>query len=83
MPLILSLADNNRNKISIYPNPATNYLYIRGIPGSSEAKLYDPNGQLVKTCIIYPSERFPIENLQPGLYFLKIDDFEIIKFIKT
>ena len=46
----LSLDQNNPNSISIYPNPADNYIKIRYqniIPNSY--KIYDINGRLIKS----------------------------------
>lgn len=69
------------NNITIFPNPATDYIYIQPLDGST-IKLFDMLGVIVYE--IHPmtaSYRLNIENLAPGMYFIKIGNI-IKKFVK-
>ena len=68
--------------ISIYPNPASNFLIISISPaytksGKLNFSIYDQTGHMVKsdsTFISPDSQTFntDITNLTPGIYYLKI-----------
>lgn len=65
-----TLAD--KNKISIYPNPAITTLNITGITDVSNLHIFDMNGRLVISKQIATSESISVGSLVPGIYFLKI-----------
>ena len=70
--------------INIYPNPATNTLFINNLPENSNIKIYDVLGNEV---IIQQnsSNSFSISNLQNGIYVLKVENENGVftkKFIK-
>jgi hypothetical protein len=77
-------------EMSVYPNPATDYLklVIDGeVKTQSIASLYDINGNLLRTVKIEGQETIiSMQTLLPSTYFLKVTDnkkviktFEIIK----
>jgi hypothetical protein len=82
----------NKREFETYPNPATDYLEInlesinptlkRGVDEGSDIQIFDMLGTVVAS--IHPmtgSHRMNIENLSPGIYFIKIGkNFE--KFVK-
>ena len=81
----LSLNQNNSNSISIYPNPAENYIKIRYqniIPNSYE--IYDTNGRLIKSSFIENDDSFSVDvsNFERGLYFISIKSEEKIDNLK-
>ncbi|MCL8535830.1 T9SS type A sorting domain-containing protein [Chryseobacterium gallinarum] len=71
------------NGINVFPNPATNVLYI----GTSENKdyyydIYNVVGQLVKQGK-FQNKQADIASLIPGIYVMRINNSEaVIKFIK-
>ncbi len=81
----LSLNQNNSNSISIYPNPAENYIKIRYqniIPNSY--KIHDTNGRLIKSSFIENDDSFSVDvsNFERGLYFISIKSEEKIDNLK-
>ena len=83
-----NLVQNKDNKtINIYPNPATNYLDIQPSEGlqpseGSDIQIFDMLG--IPVSAIHPmtgSHRMNIENLAPGMYFIKIGN-RVEKFVK-
>ena len=71
------------NQISILPNPVTNELTITAINNIKSIAIYNLVGQKVFTCQ-YNSQNVQINvvGLQSGLYFLRINETEVMKFVK-
>lgn len=69
---ILGTQNVNANKISIYPNPASDYIFIKNIKNPATINLYDGNGKLVKTSKISENQRLEIRDLPVGTYFAQI-----------
>jgi len=77
------LADDTSN-ISIYPNPASDYINVTGsITKIRSAKIYDLSGKLVKDIPnpFHNQKSINIQSLLPNTYILNIDG-KSIKFIK-
>lgn len=73
-----------RNKISIYPNPASDFININTDKKINKISIYDATGRLVKTS----SEiKTSVSELKSGVYFVTADlaDHSVIntKFIKN
>ena len=72
--------------ISIYPNPATNFLTINTKNFNDlKISMYDALGHEIS--IIYDNQQINLENLAQGIYFLNLFDTrnqknQILKFIK-
>ena len=63
----------------LYPNPATAEIFIKiANPGMYQLMILNQNGQLIAEQSIKNSSlkqvRLPIENLEAGLYFMKLSD---------
>lgn len=74
----------NTNKISLYPNPAQNFVVLNNKPDSIEnIDIYSITGHLVKSVDLKSNnDKIDIKDLAPGLYFLKTDESKPLKFIK-
>ena len=75
----LSVNQNSINSISIYPNPADNFIYIRHqniLPESY--KIFDLNGRLINSKIINNEDDLEINvgSFERGLYFISISSGE-------
>lgn len=67
------IADNDVN-LNIYPNPATNFITIRGVEKGSEIKLISLTGSLVKRSIAQScNAELMLQGVQKGIYFVVID----------
>ena len=62
-----------KNQILVYPNPATNYLILSGLNGSSKVEIYTITGQLVKTQTFYNEVQLNLD-LNAGLYLVNVSD---------
>ncbi|MBN2680909.1 MAG: T9SS type A sorting domain-containing protein [Bacteroidales bacterium] len=74
-PLFSSLAKEEIYEYEIYPNPAKDYLIIwTNSRENSILYLYDNLGSLHKTALINNDYRLDISDLEPGIYYLKINN---------
>ena len=68
---IKSISDNTSG-ISLYPNPASEYINIRGAEKISSTSIYNISGMLLLKKKLYyePVQRIDISDLQAGIYFV-------------
>lgn len=67
----LSTQNPIENRVVVYPNPATNYLMISGLEGTSKVEIYTITGQLVSVAIFDTETRLALD-LNSGMYLVKI-----------
>lgn len=71
---ITAIRQTIKNEISVYPNPATEYVQISGVAQNSSITLFDIGGKVVKTISNYqPEERIQLNGLNPGIYLIGIE----------
>lgn len=71
--------------ITIYPNPSSDFITIElpRVLRNEKVKIFNSLGQLIQeTQITSHSEKLNISKLAIGLYYLVIDDYKAIKFVK-
>ena len=77
-------AENLKDKISLFPNPAREYVTINNAETIENVTLYDVNGRTIKI-INGVAKKIEISDMQSGIYFIKIKTktaFETMKFMK-
>jgi hypothetical protein len=67
----LSITDNSLKRISIYPNPAKDYLEIKGITTETEITVLTLEGRQLKTQQISNDSTINLD-LSSGMYLLHI-----------
>jgi hypothetical protein len=77
--LITGIEDNNQPGFSISPNPASDYLYFKGLPEGKTIEIYNILGEKVKST--NNTMYIDINELQPGMYLIIIDQVRF-KFLK-
>ncbi|ASK30110.1 hypothetical protein CEY12_08275 [Chryseobacterium sp. T16E-39] len=73
------------NGISIYPNPATDFIYIKNVKAPGHYKVLDTAGRIVIQNLLN-NEKIDVSSLTKGNYILQItskDKTQAIKFIKN
>jgi hypothetical protein len=70
--IVLSIDDFNRNKVSLYPNPVVDYLYIEGLTGTETYKLYNQMGQILIQNEISNSGTINLSEFSAGIYFVEL-----------
>jgi hypothetical protein len=71
--------------ISVYPIPASNAIYVKGIAGNSKLSyiITDPEGKTIRTGLLTtPVQQIDIQDLKSGIYFLKAGNQPAVRFIK-
>jgi len=69
-------------KIKTYPNPSTNYISLSGLAESQNYTIYNMQGKQVLRGTVTNDHKIEVKFLTKGMYLLKLENFEIIKFIK-
>lgn len=77
---------NQSDSINVYPNPVKNFFRLNGdLVGPSELNIIDPNGREVLSYEnVENGQIVNIEDLLPGIYFLKVfnnGDSSIVKIV--
>lgn len=69
--------------ISVFPNPANDFIQISGLQGNETLYIYTVNGQLLLSRKAnLETEKISVQHLAPGIYFLKTNAGETVKWIK-
>ncbi|WP_306619297.1 BspA family leucine-rich repeat surface protein [Chryseobacterium ginsenosidimutans] len=83
---ILSASEDSlKNETSIYPNPATDFIYVKNLKGSNRYKILDQSGRIILQNILN-EEKIDISYLVKGNYILQIiakDKTQSFKLIKN
>ncbi|MBB6369398.1 M1 family aminopeptidase [Chryseobacterium shigense] len=77
----LSVSSVEKEDFALYPNPAKNELYIKGVNRPAEYSIYSIDRKLIRKAVYQPGKTVGISVLVPGSYLFTIDDKKI-KFLK-
>ncbi|MDO5615359.1 MAG: zinc-dependent metalloprotease [Cruoricaptor ignavus] len=73
----------SKSDISVYPNPANDYIYIK-LKNNDGLKIYNTSGQLVYSAILNKGEnKIDISTFPPGIYLLTTSSGNSLKIIKS
>jgi len=73
--------NNAKHGFSLFPNPATNLIFLKGdISAIEKIEVFNIFGQ--KVLSQYNINKINISNLKSGMYFIKINSNQTLKFIK-
>ena len=70
------------NKIKLYPNPSNEFIQVSNLKEKESYRIYNTIGTEIKSRTIFNQEKIDTRNFTNGLYFLKFDNGNTIKFIK-
>ncbi|MDA3853818.1 MAG: T9SS type A sorting domain-containing protein, partial [Bacteroidales bacterium] len=68
------------NSLAVYPNPATDRLYISDAKDGDVLELFNSSGQLLKHTLIV-GQSVSISDMHTGMYIIRVND-KFTKFIK-
>jgi len=70
-------------KLSLYPNPAKDFVVLQSAKAISEVKIYSATGAIVKSISKVSDNKINVADLPAGVYIVKINDSsEGVKLIK-
>lgn len=75
-----SIQSINQNEIKVYPNPAFQFIQLKGKVEGDTYEIYNITGAMVQNGI-FQNNSIEVSTLNRGVYFIKIDDC-VVKFIK-
>ncbi|MGJ8594054.1 MAG: T9SS type A sorting domain-containing protein [Aquaticitalea sp.] len=78
----LGIENHELTKKTLVPNPSTDYFQISGLFEHQQIAIYNVLGAKVKSGFISQNEKVDVRNLSNGLYFLKLNDGNTLKFYK-
>lgn len=73
---------DKKNDLKIYPNPSKNFLEISGLNKTTDFTIVNILGYEILSGTIANKNKINIQNLTNGIYFLKLNNEYLIKFIK-
>jgi len=60
--------------VRVWPNPATNYLQVQGLPANGQLRLIDLNGRILKNWTTQQQQmQLNLSNLHSGIYVLQLE----------
>ncbi len=81
-----ALSVNNSNSIeknlAVYPNPASDYITVSELKKAENFEIYNLIGKNIRKGTISSDESINIQNLIKGMYLLKLENGNTLKFIK-
>ncbi|MEP6926166.1 MAG: M28 family peptidase [Ginsengibacter sp.] len=80
---VVSIVNSATNQTQIIPSPAHDYIIVKTKASGKSAELTDIQSRKFMNFIINDGMRVNIANIPPGLYLLRINGGEVIKFIKN
>ena len=78
---VIRIGSDNFMQLFVYPNPASEKLFVSNVIGIQPYQLYDASGRLLSSGKVSSQNPISIDRLIPGLYFIIINNMRI-KFIK-
>ncbi|WOD43054.1 T9SS type A sorting domain-containing protein [Hwangdonia lutea] len=79
----LSISENRlKNNLTVLPNPSTGFINILGLTQKETYTIYNILGAKQSSGTISLNENIDIQNLNNGLYFIKFDNGDTLKFLK-
>ncbi|MGJ8660968.1 MAG: T9SS type A sorting domain-containing protein [Bacteroidota bacterium] len=70
-------------KINAYPNPASSFISLSNFNQNTNYKILDMSGTEVSNGQISADKKIDIKNLSNGLYYIKTEKGDVVKFVKS
>ncbi|MBL6445417.1 T9SS type A sorting domain-containing protein [Fulvivirga sp. 29W222] len=82
---ITGLSKKQEAQLIIYPNPASDALYVKNLDGTAEYEILDSFGKLVMNGKL--THYVNVQGLTPGIYFIKVNtayhEVRMMKWVKN
>ncbi|MEZ4799769.1 MAG: T9SS type A sorting domain-containing protein [Flavobacteriales bacterium] len=81
--IFIGLEENEGWNISLYPNPASDFIVVDKLQGKNEIRILDTSGRLIQGMIATNSTQYiSLEDLSAGIYFIQIDSGTTLHTLK-
>lgn len=71
-----AINDRLESDLTVYPNPASEYIVVDQVKGEATFELFSFEGKQVMVKKVMKKEQVPVANLSKGIYFYKLTSFE-------
>ena len=78
----LSTSEFGLKKIKVFPNPSSGFIQISGVTNTEKYSIYNILGAEVISGSIGNQEKIDVRNIKNGMYVLKFDSGQTLKFLK-
>ena len=68
--------------LALYPNPTSDYIYIKGLNTSTRVDIYSTTGTLVLSAQTESSQSISVSNLKTGVYLVKVNG-QTLRLVKN
>ncbi|MFK7748878.1 MAG: T9SS type A sorting domain-containing protein [Kordia sp.] len=79
---LLSVNEASARKFTYYPNPTKDYLHIAGLENNTPFTLTDQHGKEIIKGRVNASDKIDLSAVANGIYFLRLNNYEIKKIVK-
>lgn len=62
------------NQLILYPNPAKNFIQLKGLNDNTRISVFDINGRMIKNVIYFENDAIDVTKFNTGTYILKIQE---------
>ncbi len=80
--VILGINDLSYKEIVLYPNPSSDFISLTNSIQPIDYSIFNNIGMEISKGILIQNEKIDISHLNSGLYFLKFENGNTLKFIK-
>lgn len=71
------------NSVRVYPNPASDFLNVDNLQANQTLMVYDVLGKKILEILYNGNAQLDISALKQGLYLLKTEQNQIVRFVKN
>lgn len=80
---VLNVFEDELIPVVMYPNPTSEFLFVKGLKNETAYEIFDSLGKVIKTGLITTaSYKIQVDALSNGLYFLSLEGYSKKIFIK-
>jgi hypothetical protein len=73
---------DDKLELSVYPNPTSSYISLSNLNSEKKYTIYDVTGKEIDSGLINQYSNIFVHHLEMGIYFLKLENYKTLKFIK-
>ncbi|MBK9984880.1 MAG: T9SS type A sorting domain-containing protein [Saprospiraceae bacterium] len=79
-----AVKETNETKLSVFPNPATDFFKVSDIPGLNSIELFNIVGNKVRSFEAGPQKQYYVGDLTDGIYLVRLESAggKVIKTIR-
>ena len=70
------------SSLNLYPSPSSDFIQVSGLTATENYSIYNVLGNEVGSGSVFANKKIEVANLANGIYFLKLEKGNTIKFIK-